>query len=265
MNDTMKSIVTSTIAAIVVSLITVTVINKQKMQEVQQAEPKQEAVDTLDKAEVEQIVKDYITNNPDAIIESLNQLQQRERQRQQQAASATIKEKSAELKHDEDTPYAGNPNADVVLVEFFDYNCGYCRKVMPTVAKLLEEYDNLKVVFKEFPILSPVSQQAARAAQSVYYLDKDKYFDYHQALMKHTGAKNKQAFLDLAKEMGIDTKKMEEMMDSKRVTDAINKNKILGQSIGVRGTPAFVIGEDLIPGAVDISTLRSKIDAQLKN
>ncbi|MCE3232447.1 MAG: bdbD 1 [Rickettsiaceae bacterium] len=138
----------------------------------------------LNKEEVEKIVSDYISTNPELIIKSLTQYQQQAQDKQDLESQKSITEKKNELENDASSPVAGNPKGDVVIVEFFDYSCGYCKKVLPSISELLKEDKNIKVIFKEFPILGPNSLLASQAAIAVYQLAPEKYFDYYSAAMK---------------------------------------------------------------------------------
>ena len=138
--------------------------------------------------DVQVIVKEYLLNNPEVVVEAIQAFQNKEREKLEQAFKDQLKRSQDKLYNDEGSPVAGNPDGDVVMVEFFDYNCGYCKKALKDVQAALENDDNLKVVFKEYPILSDSSRMAARWALAA---DKQgKYFEFHQALMEHSGAKN---------------------------------------------------------------------------
>ncbi|MBN8530550.1 MAG: DsbA family protein [Alphaproteobacteria bacterium] len=216
---------------------------------------------SLTKEDVQGIIKEWILANPETIIESVNGMQKKQMEEQFGKAKENIAKKKDEIFNDAGSPVAGNPKGDVVLVEFFDYNCGYCKKAFTTVNKLIEDDKNLKVVFKEFPILSESSELAARAALAVYSLDKAKYFDYHAALMKFTGNKDEAKLLELAKDVGVDPDKLKAEMGKQEVKDAINRDRTLAQALMIRGTPAFIIGDELIPGAIEFDALKAKIAA----
>ena len=212
----------------------------------------------INKDDVEKIVAEYIQKNPQAILESVNKYQQNAAADEEKKAQGNIKEKLSEIENDLASPVAGNPKGDVVVVEFFDYSCGYCKKVLPAVTKLLEEDKNIKFVFKEFPILGPNSELGARAALAVYAIAPDKYFEFHKKLMGGhvTGQDSINA---VAKELGIDVAAMEKKMKSAEVDKTIVNDRVLASTIGIRGTPAFIIGGQLIPGAAEYDTFKDLV------
>lgn len=222
------------------------------------------AGDALDRAEVTQIVEDYIATHPEHIIASLQSLQQRSAQKQEQEMTAAVKNNLAAIRNDDSSPSVGGEDSDIVLVEFFDYRCGYCKRLAGTVKKVLEAHPDIKFVFKEYPILSDGSRKAAQASLALYYLAPEKYLDFHMTLMDHQGEYTQEALNEYASQQGVDVAKFEEMMSNERVLTEIAKVSDLAEAISVRGTPALVIGEELIPGAVPFDVIDEKIKA-LKN
>lgn len=212
----------------------------------------------VDADAVKEIVAEYIQQNPQAILDSVNKHQQNAAAEEDKKAQNSIKDKLAEIENNPASPFAGNKNGDVVIAEFFDYSCGYCKKVLPTVTKILEEDKNIKFVFKEFPILGPNSELSARAALAVNNINPNKYFEFHKKLMSnHVSG---QASLNaLATELGIDASAMEKQMKTPQIDKIIANERELASSIGIRGTPAFIIGGELVPGAVDADTLKELV------
>ncbi len=210
------------------------------------------------KEEIEKIIADYIQNNPKLILESVSKYQQHASEEDNKKALASIKDKLNEVENDPTSPVAGNPKGDVVLVEFLDYSCGYCKKVLPSIIKFIEEDKNIKVVFKELPILGPNSELTAKAALAVHIISPNKYFAFHKKLMGGQVG-GQESINTAAKELGIDVKAMEEKMKSPEIEKIIAKNRELASSIGIHGTPAFVVGGELVPGAVDFDTLKALV------
>jgi protein-disulfide isomerase len=208
--------------------------------------------------EVKKIISQYIKQNPQEIIDSLTQHQISQQREQEQNAQANLKQNLDEIKNNPVDPIAGNPQGDVTVVEFFDYSCGYCKKIMPYIAEIIKTDPNVKVVFKELPILGPNSFIAAQASLAVNMIAPDKYFDYHAKLMS-TRVSSKASVLKIADELGIDSSKVEEKMSSQEVQSIIAANKKLAEEVGIRGTPAIVIGEQLYPGAIDLATFQKEI------
>jgi len=218
---------------------------------------------SLTKPEIEEIVRNFILDNPEVIVESMQNYQVKQQQQAQMKASEAVK--NIDLASLDNVPTIGAEDGDVVVMEFFDYNCGYCKRVLPTVTKLIEEDKNVTVKMMEFPILSPGSQMAAKAALAVYQVSPNKYFDYHTKVMDMKGEKNNEALLELAKSLGIDRAKVEEKMDSPEVKNALQEIRGIAQQVQISGTPAFIVGNQLIPGAVGLDELKAAVESARNN
>lgn len=208
----------------------------------------------LSEKRVEEIVRDYIMNNADVILKSVDEYQRKGISARQNDA---LQQNHAELYQNERAPVAGNPKGDVTIVEFFDYNCGYCKHVLPDVKKLIETDKNLKVIFKEFPILGPTSELASKWALAAH--KQDKYFAFHQRLMERKGPINEEALSDVAKAVGLDVAQAKKDAAGADIATQLEKNRSLGGQLGLAGTPAFIIGEEVVPGAVPLSDMRAKV------
>ncbi|HSE78157.1 MAG TPA: DsbA family protein [Alphaproteobacteria bacterium] len=206
---------------------------------------------------IEQVIREYLLRNPEVIIEAVQGLERRQRADAQKQAQAQIAQRKDDLLNDPDSPVAGNPNGDVTLVEFFDYRCPYCKQVAPAIFQLIKEDKKLRLVLKEFPILGPESVAAARAALAARL--QGKYLEMHHALMRMRGNFSLEAILKAAEESGIDGARLRIDMESDGVKKQIEKTYELGRALSINGTPAFVIGDRIIPGAVDIETLKTLI------
>lgn len=212
-----------------------------------------------ERSAIEDVVRNYILENPEIIVEALDILQTREQAAAAERQRQAIEERAEELTGG-NSPYLGNPDGDVVLVEFFDYNCGYCKRMLEPVNRLVEEDSGLKVVMKEFPILAESSMVAARAALAAQ--EQGLYHEYHNALMAHRGSLDEGVIFDVAADVGLDVDRLRRDMESETVAREITANLELARALGVRGTPAFVIGGDLIPGAVGYDALRQAIETE---
>jgi len=204
------------------------------------------------RAEIERIVHDYILEHPEILPQAMERLQA-------QRVSATIDEHRQEI----ETPYAnaaweGAKDADVVLVEFFDYACGYCRASLPDLAKLLKADPRLKIVYRELPILSQQSNEAARV--SLLAAEHGKYATFHQALYA-AGPVTRDSILAAAANVGIDRAGAQAALTDKRYDAEIEKNLRLAQALGATGTPTFIVGDQLLSGAVGYEALRKAIEA----
>jgi len=215
----------------------------------------------LTRAEVESIVKKTLQDNPEVIVKSLEAYQARQQAATMAKAAQNIIALQGDLKNNPNSPSIGNPNADVAVIEFFDYHCGYCKHFFPVISKLLEDDKNVNVVFKEFPILSEDSVLAAKAALAVNSIDKTKYFAFHSELMKAAGRYTMEILTEKAKEAGIDADTFKKAMSNPDIEKELSHNKELAQSLNIGGTPAIIIGKELLPGAVELDTIKAKIAA----
>ncbi|MEX1108403.1 MAG: DsbA family protein, partial [Dongiaceae bacterium] len=159
------------------------------------------------------------------------------------------------------SPVAGNPGGDVTMVEFFDYNCPYCKRVAPDIATLLEADGNIRFVYKEWPILSEESEIAARAALAAHQQSEDAYVRLHDAMMAHRGKLDRDTVMALAATQGLNMERLEDDMEGDQVTAEIEHVRRLADQIGIDGTPAFLIGEQVVPGAIDIEEMKRLVAA----
>ncbi len=222
-----------------------------------QAQAQESAFSDAEQAEIETILRTYLMENPEIIMEAVAVLQAREEQAAEDRARDQLAARGDELFDSPTSPVMGNPDGDVTLVEFFDYNCGYCKRVLDDVFALVEEDDNVRIVFKELPILHETSVLAARAALAAQA--QGLYVEYHNALMAHRGRMSEEVVFDLARQVGLDVEQLRTDMESDAVAREIAANMALAQALGIRGTPAFIVGDQVIPGAVGIDVLREVI------
>ena len=202
---------------------------------------------------IEEIVRDYLLEHPEVLLESMQRLEERERLAKIEAQRAAVAANLEALNRDPNSPVLGNPDGDVTLVEFFDYRCPYCRKVTADLMDAVEKDGGIRLVFKEFPILGPDSLVAARAALAA--AEQDRYRDFHLALMTTPGKLDEASILALASDLGLDVGRLRKDMSSERVERQIRDNHRLGQALQINGTPAFVVGKEIVPGAVPMQQL----------
>lgn len=201
------------------------------------------------KQTVEQIARDYILEHPDVLMESLRRFQENTKAAEVQKNKQMISARKAELRADSLTPAAGNPASDVTLTVFFDYRCGYCKKVTSELLPLTEANSRVRVVFKEFPILGPESMAAARAAMAA--ARQGAYLEFHKALMNSGGALSADSLEEIARNLQLDVPRWKADIASPEIEKAIQANHQLASAIGVQATPTFVAGDELIAGALD--------------
>jgi len=216
---------------------------------------------------IEKIIKDYLLEHPEVLQEAMAALEKKQAAAEAEKAKTAIKDHSDAIFNSPYQVTLGNPQGDVTFVEFFDYNCGYCKRAMTDMFALMEKDPKLKVVLKEFPVLGPGSVEAARVAAAVRMQDKTgtKYREFHQKLLGGRGQADKARAIAVAKEVGLDVARIERDMKSEEVTTAINENMKLAEALGINGTPSYVIGRgangDLVVGAVGLEALNKKIDS----
>lgn len=211
----------------------------------------------------EQRVREYLLKNPEVIMEALQLLQERQRAAEAENFKRTIAERSDEILNDPAAPVGGNSEGDVTLVEFFDYNCPYCRRVAPTVSDLEEADPDLRIVYKEFPILGPGSEFAARAALASG--KQGKYVPFHNALMRADEQVTEDTVMEIARQVGLDTEQLKADMQDPEIEEAITRNLQLADALQITGTPSFVIGQQIVPGAVDLGTLQGLVARARQN
>ncbi|WP_374443925.1 DsbA family protein [Stella sp.] len=212
--------------------------------------------------EVEAVLRDYLKRNPEFLIEVLQAAEEKQQANQLARARDTIVAERRELTQNPADPVGGNPKGDVTIVEFFDYRCPYCKQVKPIVEQVLKQDRNVRVVYKEFPILGRDSVYASRAALAA--MKQDKYLPFHHALMAYRGQLGEEAVMTVARQTGLDVERLKRDMDNPAVEQTIAANRALAERIGIRGTPAFIVGDDLVPGAVDPGSLKALVDKARK-
>lgn len=198
------------------------------------------------------IIRDYLIENPEVLRDVLQALERKSKEAESAATEAVIGERAAEIFRSSDDLVVGNPDGNVTLVEFFDYNCGYCKRSMPDVLKLIESDSDLRVVLKEWPILGPGSSYAAKAALASRR--QGKYWEFHLALMSERTVDEKRV-IEVATRIGLDVAKLKADMETPEVSSVIDRNMQLADALGLQGTPAFLIDQHLIPGAVGYTAL----------
>jgi len=211
----------------------------------------------LTKQAVEQIIRQYLLDHPEVIADSIRLLQERQRAEERRRVGALIAGAQEELLRDPATPVGGNPRGDVTVVEFFDYQCGHCKRMASLLKQLTAEDPQVRIAYKEFPILSPESLLAARAALAANR--QGKYQPLHDLLMESSQPPTLEHILELAQEAGLDVAALQAEMDSPAVGEALQKVQALGQRLGLRGTPAFIVGTEFAPGALDLPTLKALV------
>jgi protein-disulfide isomerase len=214
------------------------------------------------RGDIERIVHDYLVAHPEVLQEAMSELEKRQTAAETEKHKAAVKAHAKALFSSPDQVTLGNPNGNVTFVEFFDYNCGYCKRAMSDMLTLLKDDPKLKVVLKEFPVLGPGSVEAARVAVAVRMQDKSgkKYLEFHQKLLGGRGHADNARALAVAKEVGMDMARIEKDMKSPEVEKSLREDFKLAEALGLNGTPSYVIGDNVIVGAIGLKGLQEKIN-----
>jgi protein-disulfide isomerase len=213
------------------------------------------------RSEIEKIVKEYLLANPEILEEVSAELTKRQSDADEKKHRAAVEKNAETIFNSPRGVLLGNKNGDVNFVEFFDYNCGYCKKAMSDMLDLMKSDPKLRVTLKEFPVLGPGSVEAAQVAVAVRMQDPTgkKYLDFHQKLLGGRGQADKARALAVAKDVGVDMAKLEKDMAGPEVAATLNENFKLAEEMNLNGTPSYVIGKNVVVGAVGLDGLTKKI------
>ena len=208
---------------------------------------------------IEKILHDYLIKHPEVIEEAITELQNRQQAAAAEKQKDAVKTVAKQLYSAPDHVVLGNPKGNVTFVEFFDYNCGYCKHAMSDMLTLLKDDHNLKVLLKEFPVLGPGSVEAARVAVAVRMQAPKRYLEFHTKLLGGRGHADEARALAVAKSMGLDMARIHKDMKSPDVETMLRQDFAVAQALGLNGTPSYVIGDNVVVGAVGLDTLKQKI------
>lgn len=199
----------------------------------------------------------YLLANPEVLIDSVQGFESRQAAAQENELSTFIVDNADEIFRSKTSPFTGNADGDVTIVEFFDYNCPYCRKALPILDEAAASDKNLRIVFKEWPILGPGSEEAARIALAAQV--QGKYEPLHKALMGYSGRVDGAVALEVAADLGLDIDRLKAIAASPEIAKEIEQNMRMAGELRINGTPSFVIGEEIIRGLIDLDTLQQSI------
>ena len=216
----------------------------------------------------ESIIREYLLKNPTLLREMVEALRAHDDREQNDRAASALKTHRDQIYNDPDSPVSGNPEGDLTIVAFVDYNCGYCRSNLPIIRSLVEKDKMIRVIYKDLPILGPSSEVAARGALAAH--KQGKYVEFHDALFESRGV-GELTVKAVATKLGLDQSALAKDMADQKVRSAIGRNRALAAALGIDGTPAYIIGSQLVPGAVEADSLneivaeeRSKLAASKK-
>ena len=213
------------------------------------------------RGEIERVVKDYLVAHPEVLQEVLSELEKRQSDADAAKHRDGVKQYSQALFYSPRQVTIGNRQGDVTLVEFFDYNCGYCKRALADMLNLMKEDAKLRVVLKEFPVLGPGSVEAAQVAVAVRMQDPTgkKYLEFHQKLLGGRGPADRAHALAVAKDIGLDMARIEKDMAGDEAKATLKENMHIAEALGLNGTPSYVIGTEVVVGAVGLAALREKV------
>jgi len=211
------------------------------------------------KKAIEAIIRDYLANNPEVLLDALQAAEDKLKSESKNKATQALSVRRHELLEDPESPVGGNPKGDVSLVEFFDYRCPYCKQVEPAIEALIGQDKQLRFVYKEFPVQGTDSITASRAALAAR--KQGKYDALHRALMGTKGQLDEATVLKVAQSVGLDAERLKRDMAAPEIDRALKANLQLAEALDIRGTPGFVIGDEIVPGAIDLETLKGLIAA----
>ena len=223
---------------------------------------KAQSISPEQRGEIERIIKEYLLKNPEVLQEAIAELEKKQSAAEAEKHQTAVKDNKETIFNSSRHVTVGNPQGDVTFVEFFDYNCGYCKRAMEDMIALMKDDPKLKVVLKEFPVLGPGSVEATRVAVAVRMQDKTgkKYLDFHQKLLGSRGQADKARAMAAAKEAGLDVARIEKDLNSDEVKASLEESFKLAEKLGLNGTPSYVIGENVVVGAVGLAALKEKVN-----
>lgn len=212
---------------------------------------------TGDKGALGRNIREYLMANPEVLVEAMQELERKQDTQRDSQAQKAIEQNQSALLRDPETPSTGNPDGDVTIVEFSDYQCPYCKRAHAAVKSVVAADGKVKLVYKDLPILGEASKIAAVAALAS--MKQGKHDAFHDALMTNTAKLDDARIFDIAASVGIDVARLKKDMDDPGIRKTIDRNMALAQDLGVRGTPAFVVGKQFVPGAIDAAALKQLI------
>jgi len=219
----------------------------------------QKPVSKQDKAAIENIVREYLLKNPKVLREAMQALEQQEANDRREAVARELKSLKTDIYNDVTSPVSGDPNGDVTVVVFFDYNCGYCKTTLPDLEEMLKKDPKLRVIYKEFPILSNDSQLAAQAAMAA--AKQGKYVEFHRALLS-TDSATEASIRNVSDRLKLDYAKLQVDMKDPKLNEALLRNSSIASKLGINGTPGYIVGDQIIPGAIDAVSLANLVASE---
>jgi protein-disulfide isomerase len=214
----------------------------------------------IDRAEIEGIIRDYLLKNPEVLLEAQDALEAKQRDAQRVAQLGVIQEARDEIFHSSADGIVGNPQGKVTIVEFYDYNCGYCKRAMEDMHALTKADPELRFVLKEFPVLGPDSQKASIVSMAFHMIMPEKYGEFHEALLGGSGRATEDAAIKVALSLGADEATLRQKMKDPIIIETFTKTYELANKLSISGTPSYVVGNEVVFGALGQEVLAQKIE-----
>lgn len=213
----------------------------------------------MDRDQIKDVVREYIMENPQVIIESVEKMQMDKMKQADEKRGATIQENKAALLENPSDPKAGNLKGKNYIVEFFDYSCGYCKRMLSVKERILKENKDVKIIFKELPVLGEFSETAAKYSLAVYKTQPDKYMSFHTEMLKYNGPRTTEAIESVIEKVGLDKEKITQAIKDPNIQKTLSDNRELAMSLGVMGSPAYIINDAFNPGAMDYNEMVAQL------
>ncbi|MEM8649440.1 MAG: DsbA family protein [Pseudomonadota bacterium] len=218
---------------------------------------------SFSKSDIEKIVRDYLIENPEILIEVQQAFEAKQQQRLAERQKQTLAERRDELYSGPYQVVLGNPDAEITVVEFFDYNCPFCARAIDDMHRILSTNDNVRFILKEFPVLGEGSVEATQVSMALTKIYPEKYADFHERLLSLEGQKDAQIALQLAEEMGADISKIQTEMENPEIIETIRGTYQIADSLGITGTPSYVIEDEVVFGAVGYDELQDTLNSKI--
>ncbi|KPF43041.1 DsbA family protein [Rhizobium sp. AAP43] len=217
------------------------------------------ALDDAQKKEFGAFIREYLLENPEVLVEAQQALQEKQETARMKQAKVAVSSNTDKIFKSTYDVAIGNPKGDVTVVEFFDYNCGYCRRAHADMEAVLEQDKNIRYVLKEFPILGPDSEAAHKVSDAFRKLSPEKYGDFFRAMMTSEGRASEESAIAIASDLGVSEEKIRAKMAESPNTASVEETYRLAADLGITGTPSYVIGDEMLPGAVGTAALSEKL------
>jgi len=214
---------------------------------------------SITRVEIENIVKEFVLDNPELIVESVDRMNSNQAQKEKDRIDAYINSNIESVHKNPNNPRYGKKGAKLKIVEFFDYRCGYCKRMMSVKDQAVANNLDVEFIFVEFPILGEFSEEASKAALAINIADSSKYIDYHREMLNHNGPVDENTIPSVVAKIGISSEQFAKYLKNPKIKEILEDNKKLARGVGVMGSPAYIIGKEYYPGAMSYEELEAMV------